>query len=60
MFNLGEKVTVRIEGEITEIRKVGDDIRYTISGDDKFSQAFVFGQNIIRKEKDYVTANKEV
>jgi hypothetical protein len=39
MFNLGDKVFAVIDGEITEIRKVGNVIKYTVT--DMKSKEFV-------------------
>jgi len=51
MFNLGEKVVVTLIGEITEIRKVGCDIRYTVAGD-RYQQAYVQATSIMFPRKD--------
>jgi len=53
MFNLGEKVEVMLRGEITEIRKIGCEVRYTITGE-KFQQAYVHAEAISfpAKEED--------
>ena len=58
MFNLGEKVFAVVDGEITEIRKVGEVIKYTVTmiGSKEFVQAIVTEDDMAKKGDEYGTA----
>jgi hypothetical protein len=58
MFNLGEKVLAIVDGEVTEIRKVGETVKYTVadSSGKEFKQAIVCEEDLSKKGEYHVVA----
>ena len=59
MFNLGDRVLACVLGEITEIRKVGANIKYTVAGED-FNQAYVTADRLEKRGEDDVTTKGSI